>query len=246
MKFVTRCSIIILSFFVLLGNCKEVFAQDMEQQNETGTGKVEGNVEKNVYQVILPTISEGTFDFIIDPQGLINETNGAAYGNKIFSDDSTLFFKRTDGKVGEDYSNTSDEITITNMSSVPVMVSVNVSIQESSLGGITLSDDREFTDDTSTSLYMALIDGENIIPIGREGVSFDVMVDAAPEGTYVYTYNNAEGKYDYRLADDLGDIEFHKYSFQLTGATNGKGDWSQLDDAAPKINVAWKISAADE
>lgn len=242
MRYGKRCIAFVFSLAFSLSICMNVFAQDIDQQSELGTGEIEGNVKENIYQVVLPTIANEAFDFIMDPQGLINKTDGAAYKGKTFSEDSTVFFKRTDGKVKEDYSNSSDEITITNMSSVAIKVSVNISISESSLGGIAMTEDKEFTDDTSTSLYMALIDGEDAKPIGKDGISFDVEIEAAPEGAYEYSYDSEKDRYNYKLADDISGIEFQKYTFQLTGAANGKGDWSQLDGVAPEINVAWKIS----
>ena len=62
------------------------------------------DVNTNVYQVDLPMNTDGIFDFILDPQGLINKTDAAAYNGKKFEKDSTVFFKRTDGKAKEDYS----------------------------------------------------------------------------------------------------------------------------------------------
>jgi hypothetical protein len=236
---------IALIFSLILSMSVNVFAQDMEQQNEIGVGEIEGTVKENVYQVVLPTVTNEAFDFIIDPQGLINKTNGAAYSGATFSEASTLFFKRTDGKIEEDYSNKSDEVTITNMSSIAIKLSVNISMLESSLGGINMTDDESFIDDTSTSLYMALIDGKNVVPIGYEGASFEVEIEAAPEEAYEYSYDNQLDKYSYKLKDDISGIDFHKYTFQLTGAANGKGDWSKLDNVAPEINVSWKICSTE-
>ena len=131
MRYGKRCIAFVFSLVFCLSTCMNVSAQDIEQQSETGIGEIEGNVKENIYQVVLPTVANEAFDFIIDPQGLINKTDGAAYKGETFSEDSTVFFKRTDGKVKEDYSNSSDEITITNMSSVAIKVSVNISIMHS-------------------------------------------------------------------------------------------------------------------
>lgn len=49
----------------------------------------------------------------MDPQRLIDKTDGAAYDGKTFEKGSTLFFKRMDSEVDEDYSSTSDAIMIT-------------------------------------------------------------------------------------------------------------------------------------
>lgn len=216
-------------------------AEELGEGNETGVGEVEGSVNTDIYKVILPTVGNSAFDFIIDPQGLINKTNGAAYDGKTFEENSTLFFKRMDGNAGVDYSSTSDVIKITNMGSNAIDVSLHISILQESLAGIQLSGDREFRDDTSASIYMALIDGENVVPIGPDGVTMDVTVAAAPEEAYEYGYDSEQGEYTYQLKEDQHGIEFGSYSFQLTGAANGNGDWSQLTGAKPQITVSWRI-----
>lgn len=232
---------VILAVIMVVGSTMSVSAESLGQGSETGIGEVEGSVKTDIYQVILPTNTTGIFDFILDPQGLINKTNGAAYGRKEFEADSTVFFERTDGETEVDYSNKSDFVTITNKSSIAVDVSLHVSVSPSSVEGITMTDDKEFTDDTDTSLYLAIMDGENEFPIGEEGVTIDVTIDAAPQEAYEYMYDSESNEYVYKLRNDLGRIEFGKYSFQLTGAANGKGDWTEAVDAKPEVTVAWEI-----
>lgn len=202
----------------------------------------ENLIDTNIYQVVMPTNTDGIFDFILDPESLINTTNAAAHGGKTFEENSTLFFHRLDGQSPEDYSNKSDFVTITNKSSIPVDVHLEIQIIESSIPGISMSDNREFIDDNRPSLYLALLDGEQIVPIGPEGISIDVTVDAAPEGAYEYVYDTENIAYAYRLKDDLSEIRFHEYSFQLTGAANGKGDWSNLTNITPEIVVTWMVT----
>lgn len=224
-----------------------VSAEELGHGDEkTGVGEVEGSVKQDIYQVVLPTVTEDMFNFIIDPQGLINKTDGAAYDGKTFEEGGTLFFERKDGKSEEDYSSTSDAITITNRSSMAIDVSVEVSVEAESLEGITLTDDKEFQDDTGASLYLALTDGETVTPISTDGVSMTVTVDASPEGAYEYAYDEESGEYTYEMSSDLSGIEFPEYSFQLVGAANGKGDWSELTGAVPKIRVSWRIEPKSE
>lgn len=99
-----------------------VSAENLGQGSEIGVGEVEGSVKTDIYQVVLPTDTKGIFDFILDPQGLINKTNAAAYDGDTFEDGATVFFKRTEGQAEVDYSNTSDFVTITNKSSIAVNV----------------------------------------------------------------------------------------------------------------------------
>lgn len=245
MKILKRFRALVLMLVLVMGLSMNAFAQELGEEEKTGSGGVEGAVKQNIYQVELPTVTDDVFDFIIDPQGLINKTDGAAYGGKKFEEDSTLFFKRSDGKAGVDYSSSSDEITIINRGSVAVKVSLNVSISQESLGGIALTDDREFTDDTNASLYMALADGERVLPIGADGISMDVTVDAAPEDAYEYRYDSEKDLYIYQMKEDVSGIDFPAYSFKLIGASNGKGDWSKLTKQVPKINVSWKITPVE-
>lgn len=235
----------VLTVAMIIGLSVPSSAQEMGEEDKTGVGGVEGAVKQDIYQVLLPTVTDDVFDFIIDPQGLINKTNGAAYKGKKFEEDCTLFFKRSDGGVEEDYSSTSDAITITNKGSVAVKVSLNVSISEESLGGIVLTDDKKFKDDKDASIYMALLDGETEVPIGPDGISMDITVDAAPEDAYEYRYDEEKELYTYQMKEDVSGIEFPSYSFQLVGAANGKGDWSKLTKEVPKINVSWKINPVE-
>ncbi len=224
-----------------------VAAEELEHGDEkAGVGEVEGSVKQDIYQVVLPTVTDNMFNFIIDPQGLINKTEGAAYDGKTFEEGGTLFFERKDGGVEEDYSSMSDAIKIMNRSSVAIDVAVDVRVEAESLNGITLTGDKEFTDDTGASLYLALTDGEETVPIGADGVSMNVTVDAAPEGAYEYSYDEETGEYTYEMSSDLSGIEFPEYSFQLVGASNEKGDWSELKGAVPKILVSWKITPKSE
>lgn len=238
---VKRFVSLFLSITMITSSSVSVMAESLGQGSETGIGEVEGSVKTEIYQVILPTDTKGIFDFILDPQGLINKTGGAAYGGKKFETDSTVFFERKDGETEEDYNSKSDFVTITNKSSIAVNISLHVSISPSSIEGIMMTNDKEFNGDTDASLYLAVTDGENEVPIGQEGVAIDVTLDAAPEGAYEYIYDGEKNEYVYKLRNDVGGIEFSQYSFQLTGAANGKGDWSELLEAKPEVTVTWEI-----
>lgn len=126
-------------------------------------------VRPEVYQVVLPTDVNGVFDFILDPQKLIEETNAAAYGGTSFEKGATMFFHRSDGQAAEEYSSSSDHVTIINRSNVPVEVQVDVNMLPESLGGISLNGDQGFTNDESASIYLALTDGEYTVPVQMEG-----------------------------------------------------------------------------
>ena len=77
-------------------------------------GQEQGDKQKNIPQVLLPTNTENIFDFIMDPQQLISMTNAAAYDGRKFEKNATLFFMRSDESRKEDYRSASDAIKIAN------------------------------------------------------------------------------------------------------------------------------------
>lgn len=234
--FIIFVSVSMIIFFYI-----SMSAGATEQDGITGNGHVEGIVQPYVYQVVLPTCVDGCFDFIMDPQRLIEETDGAAYGGLSFEKDATVFFRRTDGQTEEDYSSSSDLMNIVNRSNVSLNVIVSVKISEESLGGITMTEDRTFAEDTGASLYLALTDGARTVPV-RDGVAYiQTTLPAAPEEAFEYVYDQERGEYSYGLKKELGEILFPKYSFQLTGAVNESEDWASVRKANPSVIVTWGV-----
>lgn len=213
-----------------------------DEGSTTGAGELEGTVSTDVFKVALPVIpedgSDTTFDFVLDPEGLIKATSAEKYNGAAFGE-GTLFFANVSDDATS-YSNTSDALTITNYSSIAVDVSLSAAV--SNVAGITLTQDSTFTDDTSASIYLAITDGTNTVAITDGGASVNTQMDAAGEGAYSVEWNSTEGKYEYKL-DDTDATLFSTYSFQLTGASNSAGDWSGLADIAPSVEVVWNVTA---
>lgn len=183
--------------------------------------EAEGGNGGEVYQTVLPADTEHVFDFIMDPQKLISRTNAAAYGNCTFEEGATLFFRRSDGECEEDYKSSSDALVISNRGTADVDIVLTAGISSDSMGGITLTDDRNFTEDTGPSLYLALTDGEHTAPIdGEEGASLHAVLEGRSE--------------------ENGEV--CSYRFWLTGAVNENGDWSEVKDAVPKVTVMWSVT----
>lgn len=184
---------------------------------------IEDKKREQVFQVILPTNTDHIFDFIMDPQELISKTEAAAYDGSRFEEGATLFFKRSDGESDEEYSSFSDVVRIMNAGRAAVNVSLTAYISPSSIAGLAMTDDPDFLDDENPSLYLALTDGEETVPINSQyGASIDAWIEGA------------------------GDGEYHAYSFQLTGAVNRNGDWSQLTHVAPEVIVTWEVTMDED
>lgn len=234
--------VLALSSVLTVGSPISSAAEETGQNDVESTALTETLVRPEVYQVVLPTDVNGVFDFILDPQKLIEETDAAAYGGTSFERGATMFFHRSDGQAAEEYSSSSDHVTIVNRSNVPVEVQVDVNILPESLGGIIMSGDRGFTNDDSASIYLALTDGEYTAPVQTEGSYIRTTIPAAPENAFEYCYDQESGQYVYGLKSDLSGVQFPEYSFQLTGAVNEKGDWKTLGKVSPMVNVTWKVT----
>ncbi|MEH2956636.1 hypothetical protein [Candidatus Merdisoma sp. JLR.KK006] len=205
-----------LSAVMAIGLSVTTYASEPESMQIAGDDKI---------QVVLPTDAIGIFDFILDPQELINKTNASAYDGQIFEEGATLFFKRSDSEALVDYSSTSDAVTITNNGSVPIDVVITAGITVLAKDGFAMTDDREFTDDTRASLYLALIDGETEVPImgaKEEAASLTITIPPSSEE------------------------EDNEYSFRLTGAANKEGDWSRMKDISFEVAVTWIVVPQEE
>lgn len=205
----------------------------------TGEGELEGTVDTDVYSVILPTEAAqvANLDFILDPEELIANTDAAKYNGADFEDGATLFFANG---VSENatYSSKSDDLTVVNKSTFDVDVAVSATI--TGADGITLTDDKTFADDKNASVYLALVDGDNEVAITADGASLKSKIAKAPEGAYEYSWSEQDG-YKYELSVSANDMDFEDYSFNLTGACNSAGDWSELESIAPSVEVTWEI-----
>lgn len=238
-----------LSATMVVGSSMTAFAADEVSGGSQGSGVLEGSATTDVFKVELPTVAAGTFNFKLDPEQLVKATAGAALAGKTYDDAATLFFARADADKTKDYMNISDKITITNKSTMKVDVTVTANI--SGADEISMSSVENFgvggTDpDTSASLYLALTDGAAsnpvVAPIDKEdGASLTNTIDEAPAGAYKAKYDPVKG-YTYELDTAASPAPtFATYSFQLKGAANPAGDWSELKTVSPSVDVTWTI-----
>lgn len=214
----------ILMLLLTLGVQSKAYASDMESIIKPDTMIQDGIIsddmmpesEQETISIEFPVFSEdgkSPFDFILDPQGLINATNAVRYGGRSFEEGATLYFENTNGEY--DFSSTSDFLTIINRSSVPVRVSVNACLDD--MEKISISADTSFAD-MQAHLYLALVDDRgSVIPFDEEG--------------------KAQMIYEMECQDENG---YAVYSFALTGACNPNADWS-LISVKPQITVSWTV-----
>ena len=220
-------------------------SEETETQTETEEAP-DSSVPADVFKVILPTIPEDdtTFDYILDPQGLIELTDAKKYGGTdevAFEHDKTLYFKTSRTEDGRPvYDNVSNALTVTNMSSREVKITVKATIANSE--SITMSESSTFdADDTSTSIYLALTDGTNTIPITSDAAVLNAVINA-PEDAYETVWDGEKNVYELTNTAKKEDYDgFQKYSFWLTGACNANADWSNVEGQIPEVFVVWEV-----
>ena len=198
------------------------------------------NHPDDIPNVTVPIVQENSpFDYILDPCGLVKLTDASKYGGGLVKDDASVLFRNTDSEYT--FSDYSDKLTITNMSNIPIQVTISAKIENE--GGVVLVDSVSELEGTEPSMYMSLVDNEGLLGVCNSNGSTDinVVLKAAPEGTYKYKLNEETGKYEYELAQkkEDSDYSFDSFSFGLYAACNTEGDWSDID-VLPTIVVTWK------
>lgn len=199
-----RRRVIILKRMLIVLVFSAVFSKDLKAMDPEDTVSIE-----------LPTIKEPSpFNFILDPQRLITETDGAKYGSSTFEAGATLFFENSDSNY--DFSSQSDMLTIMNKGAVPVEVTVTAWLDQIDNLCIAKND---FFEDEAASIFLALVDSSGYIQSLDESgrVSITEELHAVKGNTY------------------------DEYSFGLVGACNPNGNWMDLN-VHPKITVIWQVT----
>lgn len=228
--------------------------------NLTGYAHLEGVVDPDVFVVNLPVTSNNdvktAFDFIMDPQGLIEETEGARYvsgqgvtlhgataatsTNKF--EHGTLYFANTssNGTVSQ-LSPTSNKLTITNKGTMDVDVKLTAKVV--SLDGIELVSTNTISDGAAPSVYLALSGNDGTQKaITTDGISMEAQI-SGNDGAYSLSWNTTDRKYE-KIASE--NAAFEDYSFMLTGASGGKiKDWLEVQDDLSndaRVEVTWMVT----
>lgn len=200
----------------------------------------------NIISVILPSVEEdgsSPFDFILDPQKLIYETNAIKYGGGNAEEDATLLFRRSEGDYS--FSKYSDRLSVKNMSTIPVNVTIRANI--TGIDDINILDNPNFDETESGCMYIALIDDEgHEYPILKnEELTVSVSLSAAPLDTYCFFMNEETGNYEYRINNDFDSNNFDFYAFGLLGYCNSCDNWKNLV-TQPRINITWEVEPVVE
>jgi hypothetical protein len=270
----------VLATSMVLGNSAVVFADEGGQAK--GSGKVEGQVKNEVFSVVLPTESDyaGAFDYIIDPLQLIANdagNNGNKYDKskyKFEAADTVFFYNGIKEDAADSnakkltYTGTSNALKVENKSSMPVKV--GISLKASEVDGITFTSDNTFASDTSTSIYLGIVEKgytlaetagatataltslDDEADINSNGIAkLEVPLPAlAPTNTtgtdkaFVTQWNPIRNSYEF-VANTAVDKTTTYCEFQVTGKCNTTTGVDWLDVLAagetPELEVMWSI-----
>lgn len=196
-------------------------------------------INEEIISVDLPTVGdESPFDFYIDPQGLLYETDGIKYGGGVVEEGAYLLFRNhNEGKY--DFSRYSDRLSVTNRSTVPINVKITAKISD--IGELRMDQDGVFDCEDDPAIYLAIVDDEgNERVLSEDGeVSAEIEMNRAPSEAYTYHYDESTDSYEY-IYQNNEDISFDTYSFGLRGECNANADWSGVS-ASPIVIVTWSV-----
>lgn len=210
----------------------------------TGNSTVEGYVDPDVFTVVLPVddASAPTFNFTLDPQKLLHATDSTNYTDE----DATVLF---DTKTG-----TSNALEVKNKGNVVVDVSVTATASDLAAADssytIPLVSDNTFAGDNSTSLYLGLKVGDQdavaLDAANSNAATVTTSLEGVDEDNFEIKVANTSGTKVYSKVLKSGVTDFPSTSFSLTGACNGKADWSAATAATPSVAVTWTLAKATD
>lgn len=219
-----------------------------------GVGSNEGTVDREVFSVVLPSAADNTstFNFILDPEGLIAESttnNGAksTYQGKAFEANQTLFFATPNSKstTNYDYASTSDKLKVINVGTTKVDVTLTATAQNVT-GGAVFTDDATATG-SATSIYIALnADGvttPSAINAETNTAALTTTIDAVADTCYLVKAKGDGTGYELVQKSDFDrDVDGKKLEFWLTGHCNSDAKWTGEEKA--NVEVVWSLKKA--
>ncbi len=233
---------LLLAVTMVMGSSITVFAAEGDNTGSTqGAGTSEGHVDKEVLNVILPTIASGTtpFAYTMDPERLIQGTDASKYAEgTVFPDaatDTGVYFL-----VGENqYANTSNTLQAINRSSCDVTFTVKVKTTQNTAKDIALADsDTPATD--SAELYLGLKVGQTSQVVSATEATVTKTVAGTPanfeiavDESKAYVYREKESATTWKAID-----------ISMTGAVSKFA--IAADTTAPTVEVTWSYAKAAE
>ena len=222
-----------------------------------GSGSLDVVEATDVFNVVLPTDAGDQFNYILDPTGIIAETDAAKYGSAFFEPGKTMYFRQepASGSDVATYSDVSDSIKAYNKSTMDVEIKVQAKLATpSGIDIVTSAPAGGGAANTATpSIYLALKDAAGETAVTTAGiVATSSITDASALYEVVYATDSKTYKKQLnatasnaKLEDDFDGL-FQSYSFSLTGSCNADGKWVGLTEEPPTVSLVWTIDKPDD
>lgn len=231
---------------MVLGSTLVVCAEDADvsdpeaaNANVEAEGQLEAFVSKDVFKIVLPTVTAEDLKFAMDPQGLLYIADDSTYK----TEKGAVYFVENDAD-----KTASPEIVVKNKSSFDVDVTLDFDVKLAD--GITLVDKATaLTDATVPSLYLSVIsdvEDAEATTIGEKTKVVDTLedieytFDVKTEATAGYVQGNVitTNYYGYIPADSDASNDI---TYVISGSCDSTADWSNIKDATSSVDITWKV-----
>lgn len=237
-----------LAATMVLGSAFTVLAAPAGTGSTTGAGASEGHVNKEVLNMVLPTVAAGTspFAYTMDPERLIQETGGAKYEDYTFpaaASDTGVYFLTGD----KTYANESSTLQAVNKSSCNVTLTVKVKATASAGGKDIPLVSAASTSTSAAELYLGLKVGSSTQAVSTTEATVTKTVAGTPgnfETTVKDKEGGAQGEKEYVYQEKEDATTWKAMNISMTGNVNNyKID---ADTTAPTVEVTWEYDKAAE
>lgn len=255
MKNFKRLTAGLLAGTMILGSAMTAMAALPSDVDSTNAGDLEAFIDHTIYDVTLPTVADGDFDFIMDPQGLLGKADAKAGGSKYAQAEGAIYFPAaTDTSV-------TDDLEADNQSSVAVDVSLNVEVVAPD--GVEIVEDvADLTDATTPSIFLkatkavtapaltaedVVLGAATEITVPVDGIEYDY--DSVTKADYdgLASDKQAEyvvgksGEYAYKYAPKDSSAK-ETATFTISGECDKTADWSSVTGSA-SLKLVWSVAA---
>jgi hypothetical protein len=244
------------------------YTTDAATAKVASSGTTEGYVKEEAFCVTLPTTSDDTLKFKLDPQGLLSisgdgyekyadvNAGDIVFTNKVSSDEVSVSSNL----------NTSNVFYATNKSSYDVTFSVDVSM--TSKNGVKfVSNSAAVSANEDLNLYVTAVPEKNYISYNKVSASNFTAISSTPatadafvissNGTTHFAYKVSGNQDNYEISrNGTGDSATYTYvqktsasdwnsvGFTITGSCNPNADWTAFNTAKTSLDLqfTWTIT----
>lgn len=234
-----------LAATMVFGSSISVFAEDpVTSGGSDGAGASEGHLEKEVLNVVLPTVPDGStpFNYTMDPERLIRETEGAKYAEgTTFPEaegDTGVYFQTAE----KTYANKSNVLQAINKSSCDVKLSVKVNTTQKSDKDIALATSSTVATEGTPNLYLGLVVGSTKTTVKAEEQTVDKVIAGTPGNFETTVVTNDSGVKSYAYKEKADASTWKAMNISMEGAVSNLA--IAADATAPTVNVTWAYEKA--